>query len=200
MSSGPLRRPRKDAQHNRAHILDVAQRACTDEGVDVSMDAIAKEAGVGAGTLYRHFPRKEDLLAALLTRHHETLDQRRKSIEAEEGHAGRALERWIDALGDWMRAYEGLPEPLRTACRVNSALTPACLDVIGTTERFLRSAQEEGDARQDIVGRDIFLGALAIAWAGGSKAAGDRTGEKLRDVLKNGWGTSKPSRCDNRSD
>ncbi|TGN61985.1 TetR/AcrR family transcriptional regulator [Paracoccus liaowanqingii] len=190
-SAPPVRRIRKDAQHNRAHILDVARQAFVNEGVDVSMDAIAKEAGVGPGTLYRNFPRKEDLLAALLTVHHQALDQRRAAIEAEENHAGRALEMWIDALGDWMRAYDGLPEPLRAACRINSPLTQTCRAVIVTTEIILKSAQEEGHAREGISGRDIFLGALAIAWANGSTAADDRTSNTLLDVLKNGWGIAE---------
>ncbi|TCV67439.1 TetR/AcrR family transcriptional regulator [Neorhizobium sp. S3-V5DH] len=189
-SSRPLRRPRKDAQLNRAHILEVARQAFRRDGVDVSMDALAKQAGVGPGTLYRHFRTKEDLLASLLASHHEGLERMRAAIEAEEGHAGIALERWIDALGDWMRGYEGLPEPLRAACRVDSALTATCQGVIETTDKFVRAAQDEGLARQSITGRDIFLGALAIAWAGGERAADENTGNTLRDLLKHGWGTT----------
>lgn len=182
-----VREPRKDAQRNRTHILDAARQAFVDEGVEVSMDAIAKKAGVGPGTLYRHFSSKDALLAALLNRHHASLDKQRADIEAEEGDAGRALERWIDALGDWMLAYHGLPEPLRAACRVDCALTPTCLHVIAMTDVFLQAAQNDGLACQTLQGRDIFLGALAIAWASGVTAADERIRNVLRDVLKNGW-------------
>lgn len=179
--------PRRDAQHNRAHILDVARQAFGDNGVDVSMDAIAKLAGVGAGTLYRHFPNKEALLAALLVLHYDALDHRRVEIEAEESDAARVLECWIDALGDWMVAYEGLPEPLRAACRADSPLTPTCHAVIATTERILKTAQAGGVARRTVTGRDIFLGALAIAWASGASVANNDTRNVLRDVLRGGW-------------
>lgn len=151
------------------------------------MDGIAKLAGVGPGTLYRHFPNKDALLAALLALHHDKLDQRRSIIEAEERDTGRALALWIEALGDWMQAYEGLPEPLRAACRIDSALTPTCLDVIATTEKIVQAAQAEDRARADITGRDIFLAALGIAWAGGATAADQDTQRVLRDVLRTGW-------------
>jgi len=182
-----VRGPRKDAQLNREHILTVARHAFASDGVDVSMDAIAKLAGVGPGTLYRHFPSKEALLAGLLALHHDGLDQRRAVIEAEESDAGRALDLWIEALGDWMLAYDGLPEPLRAACRIDSALTPTCRHVIETTDKILLAAQAHNLARPDITGRDIFLGALAIAWAGSATAASNSTRNVLRDVLKLGW-------------
>ncbi|MDM0122603.1 TetR/AcrR family transcriptional regulator [Variovorax arabinosiphilus] len=178
---------RRDAQHNRARILEVASQAFGADGIDVSMDAIAKLAGVGPGTLYRHFPNKDSLLAALLTLHYERLDRRRLEIEAQACDAGRTLELWIEALGDWMQAYDGLPEPLKAACQVDSPLTPACRDVIDTTEILLKVAQDKGFARRTMTGRDIFLGALAIAWAGGAKAAAENTPDVLRGVLRDGW-------------
>jgi len=188
MSEPPSgREPRKDARQNREHILEAARQAFGSDGVDVSMDGIAKLAGVGPGTLYRHFPSKDALLATLLARHHQKLDQRRAIIEAENHTTGRALALWIEALGDWMQAYEGLPEPLRAACRIDSALTPTCLDVITTTEKMVRAAQADGHARPDITGRTVFLGALAIAWAGGATAADQTTQSVLREVLRAGW-------------
>lgn len=179
--------PRRDAQLNRAHILAVARNAFDSEGVDVSMDAIAKLAGVGPGTLYRNFANKDALLAALLGLHYDKLDRRRAEIEAQKVDAGRTLELWIEALGDWMLAYEGLPEPLRAACRVESPLTPTCHAVIDTTDRLLQAAQDEGRARRTMTGRDIFWGALAIAWASGDATAGDHNKHVLRTVLRTGW-------------
>lgn len=182
---------RKDAQRNRKHILDVARQAFVSEGVNVSMDAIAKKAGVGAGTLYRHFPSKDALLASLLDHHHLVLEQQRLIMEAEESDSGRSLEKWIDALGDWMLAYHGLPEPLQAACQAQSALTPACLNVIDKTETILQAAQNDGLARRDLNGRDIFIAALAVAWASGIKVADQRTRVVLSDMLKKGWGASE---------
>lgn len=102
------------------------------------MDATAKEAWGGVGTLYRHFPCKEDLLAALPAFHHEA--------------------RAIVALGDWIRAYEGLLEPLRAAYRVNFPLTPTCRAVIATTKVILTSARRYGFARGALTARHSSLG------------------------------------------
>ncbi|MEV6713400.1 helix-turn-helix domain-containing protein [Lentzea sp. NPDC051208] len=58
------RRPRTDKQRNRAHILEVAEQFFSERGITGSLDAIAKQAGVGPGTLYRHFPNREALLVS----------------------------------------------------------------------------------------------------------------------------------------
>jgi AcrR family transcriptional regulator len=186
------RQPRKDAQLNRAHILDVAGHAFVNDGVDVSMDAIAKQAGIGNATLYRHFPTKDALLVALLTPHHEQLEQEKAAIEQGGGHAGLMLEQWIDALGDWMLAYDGLPEPLRAAWSVTgSPLKSTCDGLIESTDVFLRAAQCEGFARPSLSAQDIFLGALAVAWASRRSTARPDTRRGLRDVLRNGWSAVK---------
>ncbi|RWX81871.1 TetR/AcrR family transcriptional regulator [Neorhizobium lilium] len=183
------RRTRKDAQHNRTQILDVARQAFSSDGVEVSMDAIARQSGLGSATLYRHFPNKDALLAALLDEHYEDMLQKKTVIEAEESDAGRALERWIDALGDWMLVYDGLSEPLRAAwSRSNSPLKPTCQNVIDATDIFLRAAQGAGLAQPALSGRHIFLGALAVAWAGGTGLEDHGTRAVLRDMFKNGWG------------
>ncbi len=185
LSAAPV--VRRDAQHNRAHILSVARQAFDEVSIDVSMDAIAKRAGVGPGTLYRHFPNKDALLAALLVHHHDELEHRRAEIAASGEDAGGRLDRWIDALGDWMLAFEGLPEPLRAACQVDSPLTPTCQAVIDTTAMILKDAQVKGFAKPGMTGSDIFLAALSIAWASGVTPADDGTRDALRTILRTGW-------------
>jgi len=64
-SQAKARKPRTDAQRNRERILEVAKQAFSQSGVGASLDEIAKDAGVGPGTLYRHFPTREDLLEAV---------------------------------------------------------------------------------------------------------------------------------------
>ncbi|WP_277982679.1 TetR/AcrR family transcriptional regulator [Sphingomonas faeni] len=189
--SSTARTPRKDAQENRAHILVVAGQAFDTEGIDVSMDAIARQAGVGSATLYRNFPNKDALLFALLAPHHHKLMRERAAIEEEDGHSGRKLQRWIDALGDWMLAYDGLSEPLRDAwSTTTSPLRPTCANLIEITDRFLRGAQTDGFAQPDFSGQDIFLGALAIAWASGRSTTHPETRNVLRNLLRNGWAVS----------
>ncbi|MBD8604563.1 TetR/AcrR family transcriptional regulator [Pseudomonas sp. CFBP 8771] len=183
-----IRRPRADALRNRNHILEVAGLAFADEGVDVSMDSIAKRAGVGPGTLYRHFPTRDALLAALMEVHYAYLDQARMAIQADEPDPGIALDRWIEALGTWMNAYEGLPEPLRAAwSQPSSVLRPTCQSLVDASAVFLEAAQRNGDARPSLTGRDIFLAALAIAWAGANTGGAIDTRQALQEVLRTGW-------------
>lgn len=87
-------------------------------------------------------------------------------------------------------AYDGLPEPLRAAwMQPNSALGPTCQSLILATDGFLGAAQEAGQAQRSLSGRDLFLSALAIAWAGGAANADSSPKAALAQILKHGWAT-----------
>jgi AcrR family transcriptional regulator len=90
------RRPRADVQRNRAALLEAAQRHFLRFGVGTWLEAVAKEAGVGPGTLYGHFPTREALLAAVLQARSEELMARRADI-AQLGDASEALRQWLRA-------------------------------------------------------------------------------------------------------
>lgn len=182
------RRPRTDAQRNRTHILDVAQQHFAEHGVGGSLDAIAKRAGVGPGTLYRHFPNRDALLDALLTARAEELVARRDAIRRDEQDATEALAQWLDALGEWATAFDGLPEPLRVALdEETSPLALTCQGFVTTTDEFLTAAQEAGGARPGIRGRDLFLGVLAVSWVGGAAMADESSTAALNALLRGGW-------------
>lgn len=190
MSSESKPRPvRADAARNRSQILETAAQAFRMEGLNVSMDSIARQAGVGPGTLYRHFPTRDALLAVLLLeQHYDELQKKRTLIDKDASDPGLALERWIQALGQWMSAYDGLPVPLRDAwLKPESALGPACEKLIGETGRYLAAAQRAGQARKSIHARDVFLAALAIAWAAGAPSSNRKTRTSLNEVLRSGW-------------
>ena len=184
------RRPRTDAQRNRSLILEVAEQYFAEHGIAGSMDAIAKRAGVGAGTLYRHFPNRDALLAALLQARDEELEARRNAIQGEGSDATEALARWLDALVEWVTAFDGLPEPLRAALSVEgSPLALTCQGFITATEHFLRAAQHEGGAQPWVRGRDLFLSALATGWVSGAAMADESSAQALRAVMRSGWAT-----------
>lgn len=188
---GRGRSPRADAQRNRDHILDTAAQYFSEHGVSGSLDAIAKKAGVGAGTLYRHFPNREALLAALLTARDEELVKRRDAIRADGAGAANCLERWLDALIEWAGAFDGLPEPLRTATTTEkSPLGITCQGFITTTDEFLTAAQEAGRARPEVRGRDLFLAALATSWVRDAAMADEFSAQALKSLIKNGWAVS----------
>lgn len=185
------RQPRTDARRNRTHILAVAEEWFAEQGVAGSMDAIAKRAGIGAGTLYRHFPNRESLLAALLAARDEDLKTRLEEIRRSETDSTEALDLWLDALSGWVTAFDGLPEPLRLALSDQaSPLALTCEGFISTTEDFLRAAQRDGGARPDIRGRELFLGTLATGWVSGAAMADASSARALRAMLRNGWATA----------
>jgi AcrR family transcriptional regulator len=184
------RRPRTDAQRNRTHILEVAAEYFSTQGIAGSMDAIAKRAGVGPGTLYRHFPTRDALLAALLQARDEELAARRDAIRREEPDPTEALARWLDAMGEWVTAFDGLPEPLRAALtEERSPLALTCQGFITDTEQFLRAAKRDGGVRPSVRARELFLAALATGWASGAAMADASSAQALRAMLRAGWAT-----------
>lgn len=183
-----VRRPRADAQRNRDHILDVAEQHFAEHGVMGSLDAIAKRAGVGAGTLYRHFPTREALLAALLAARDDALVARRDAAREGADSAAEALHEWLSALVDWAGAFDGLPEPLRAAMTAEaSPLALTCQGYITTTDDFLSAAQREGTARPEVRGRDLFLAALATSWARGAAMADEDSAAAMTRLTRTGW-------------
>lgn len=185
------RRPRTDAQRNRSHILEVAEQFFSEQGVSGSLDAIAKRAGVGAGTLYRHFPSRDALLAALLRARDQKLEARKAEIQGAEVDSTERLAQWLDAMIDWVTAFDGLPAPLRDGLSEDSSpLSLTCQGFITTTEEFLRAAQRDGGAHPWVRGRDLFLSALATGWASGAAMADDSSSQALRAMMRSGWATS----------
>lgn len=177
-SGSGRRRVRADARRNREKILAVAEQVFAREGLEAPMDVIAKGAGVGAGTLYRHFPTRQDLLSEILEARLTDLTRRRQEIEAAAGSSGEALEQWLEAVGEWMRAYDGLPEPLRDAyVSGSSPLSPTCEEVVETTRGFLEAAQRDGMARADVDAATLYQAALASAWVAGAVEGAQRGAE-----------------------
>jgi AcrR family transcriptional regulator len=187
------RRPRTDKQRNRTHLLEVAAQQFAEHGVTSSLEAVAKRAGVGPGTLYRHFPNREALLAALLQARADELVTRRDAIRRQEHDTTAALARWLDALSEWATAFDGLPGPLRAAVTEDSSpLALTCQGYITTTDEFLHAAQRDGGARPEVRGRDLFLSVLATSWVRGAAMADDSSPRALSALMRTGWATPRP--------
>src|SRR5690242_20261406 len=166
------RKPRADVQRNRTALLEAAQRHFLQYGVGTSLEAVAKEAGVGPGTLYRHFPTREALLAAVLQTRSEELVARQADIE-QLGDASEALRQWLRAMEEYFSAFSGLPEPLMTAAREHAPdnpLTLPCDILISATDAYVGAAQSAGYVRRSVKGYDLFLAAISVAWVKGTGA------------------------------
>jgi len=184
---------RSDATRNRARILEIAEECFAEHGLEVPLDTIAKQAGVGAGTLYRHFPNRETLIAALVADRIGDLQQIHHDLVAAELTAGTRLERWLEAIRTWMTSYDGLPDPLREAWEKDATMLGAhCRPVVDMTDQLLRDAQQHGDARPDLSGRDLYLANLGAAWAASAPLADSQSGACIVDILGSGWRATTP--------
>ncbi|MFE4061590.1 TetR/AcrR family transcriptional regulator [Streptomyces sp. NPDC059096] len=183
------RKPRVDVQRNRAALLKAAQSHFLQHGVGASLEAVAKEAGVGPGTLYRHFPTREALLAAVLQARSQELVARQARI-AELGDASAALEQWLRAMEEYFSAFNGLPEPLMAAARAQEPghpLTLPCETLISLTEEYVRAAQRAGHVRPSVLGYDLFLAACSVAWIKGTGYTGAEPLDRLRALIASGY-------------
>src|SRR5689334_3592723 len=105
---------RSDARRNRERILEAAVRAFSESGPDVAIDAIAKAAGVGSATLYRHFPTREALIEAAYRNELARVCDSAAALLAD--HApDRALRLWMDDFIDYLAAKQGMADALRAA-------------------------------------------------------------------------------------
>lgn len=155
---------RADARKNYDHILMVARGLLTGDAADASLRDIARKAGVGDGTLYRHFPTREALLEALLRERFNASAQRADNLATSED-SRNALETWLREAVAMTHDYSGVIAPMVAAIAdENSALHASCVTLRTAGARLLARAQAEGVARPDMDGDDLFALISALAW------------------------------------
>jgi AcrR family transcriptional regulator len=165
---------RADAQKNYEHILAVANVVVTQHGVDASLRDIARRAGVGLGTLYRHFPTREALLDALLRAGFDELTAKARELETASS-PDDALVSWLHDVVTFTGNYQGVVAAMIAAIEdTDSALHASCVTLRTTGARLLTRAQAEGLARTDINGDDLFSLAAALAWLGDQPSSAPR--------------------------
>jgi len=156
---------RADARRNYDALLAAADELFTTHGPDVALDEIARRAGVGNATLYRHFPDRRDLLVAVCVGEVEALCILGEELEADSD-PGRALARWLRAYIEHVSAKHGLAAAFATGRREDSELVAACqmaVEAIGTS--LLQRAQDGGVVRTDVTLGDVITLVNAIAMA-----------------------------------
>lgn len=149
---------RADARRNYERIVDAARQVLTEQGGNASMEAIAKQAGVGVGTLYRRFPKRIDVVEAV---YRGDVDQ--LVATADRGLNEEELDPWAGLEG-WLRAYLAYARAKRTfLTELHEAFekTPGLKlesreRVEAACDRVLRRAQEAGAARDDVDGADLM--------------------------------------------
>ena len=155
---------RADAQKNYDHLLTVARATVIDDGAEASLRDIARKAGVGLGTLYRHFPTRDALLEALLRASFDELRARADELEASSS-PDEALTSWLHDVVACAHEYRGVVALMLAAIEdPESALHASCVTMRAAGTRLLTRAQDEGKARDDIDGTDLFALVGALAW------------------------------------
>jgi AcrR family transcriptional regulator len=183
---------RADARRNRDHLLSAADDAFRRDGVAASLDEIARSAGVGIGTLYRHFPTRNDLIARLVQ-----VDLERVSALADElcaDESSDVLARWLDELVRHTVVYSGLAETVAAAIGDASTFGRACERVHSAGARLVKREQQRGIVRADVRPDDIISLANAVA----SVTQGDRDrrrGTRLIGVLVDGVSAANPRKA-----
>ncbi|MEV4777601.1 TetR/AcrR family transcriptional regulator [Burkholderia sp. LMU1-1-1.1] len=178
---------RADARRNRDSILKAAERRFAAHGVNTSLDEIARDAGVGPGTLYRHFPTREHLLCEVLHGRQEVLLCRRDEASAMPC-AQNALCAWMIALRDYFSSFNGLPKPLIEAIEAQaSPLAVTCRALVVITGEFLARAQAEGAARESVSAPALFLSAVGSAFIQDEAGKYGTTPERIAEILAFGY-------------
>jgi AcrR family transcriptional regulator len=186
-SSRPLR---ADARRNRARVLEIAQEVFASEGLSVPIDEIARRAGVGVGTVYRHFPTKEALFEAVILRRLERLVEEARSL-SDAGDAGEAFFTFLSRMVKEGMAKKDLLDALGGAGFDVRAATPIITqDLRRAIDRLLTRAQQAGAVRDDVRIADLmalFAGtSLAIRHYPGDPDLPGRMMAILSDGLRRG--------------
>jgi AcrR family transcriptional regulator len=157
------RKPRADAQRNRERILEMAKEAFTQSGANISLDDVARQAGVGAGTLYRHFPTREALLEAVY--HAEVA----KLAAAEREFSGKmppveALRAWMLLFVDYIAAKRIIAPALNTLVGGPSKVFESSgAQIKGAIYALVKRAIESGDIRPDLDPFDLLRALIGVA-------------------------------------
>jgi AcrR family transcriptional regulator len=155
-ASEPVRKERADAVRNREQLMAAAKTAFTERGADAPLEDIARRAGVGIGTLYRHFPTREALLAAVYRREVEQLAAAADCLLAEKP-AGQALESWLHLMVEYMATKRVIAPVLQASPGEGASAYAAAGPAIGgAMQRLIEAAMASGDIRADLTPDDFF--------------------------------------------
>jgi len=162
-SKPALRKPRTDALRNRERILEVAKQAFTRSGANASLDDIAKEAEVGAGTLYRHFPTREALIEAVYRTEVQKLAAAERNF-AETMAPIDALRAWMLLFVDYIAAKHIIAPALNTFVGGASKLyEDSRAQIQGAIEALVKRAIKSGDIRKDIEPFDLLRALIGVS-------------------------------------
>ena len=185
MSATDARPLRADAQRNRERLLDAAVRAFSHEGADVTLDAIAKDAGVGIGTLYRHFPTREALVEAAyrneLARLCDAVPDLLRTWPADQ-----AMRMWMDRFVDYMTTKRDMGDALRAVIASGgNPYAESRTRLLTAITTLLEAGAAAGSVRSDIEPGDLLVSISGVSLAAPGPAQRDQASRVL-DLIMDG--------------
>jgi AcrR family transcriptional regulator len=193
------RKPRTDAQRNRERILEVAKEAFTRSGANASLDDIAKDAGVGAGTLYRHFPTRDALIEAVYRTEVEKLAAAERNFTQTMAPI-EALRAWMLLFVDYIEAKHIIAPALNSFVGGASKLyEDSRSQVQGAIDALVRRAIKSGDVRKDLEPFDLLRALIGVSNVA-SSPEWQQSAKRLVDILITGSRPLKSRRGISTSD
>jgi AcrR family transcriptional regulator len=190
----PARAPRKDAARNHDALLAAAGEIYAEKGVDCSLEEIARRAGVGIGTLYRHFPTRDALNEAVYRRE---VDGLCSGVDAllEQNSPVDALAIWMRAFAGYVAKKRGMAAALKSALGSDNELfSYSHRRIRGALETLVDRAVESGTIRIDIAAEDLLRAMGGICMAADSPGSAEQTG-RLVDLLVDGLRYGAPAQA-----
>jgi AcrR family transcriptional regulator len=184
MSSEKVRPLRADAQMNHDRLLDAAARAFAREGVGASLKAIAQDAGVGIGTLYRRFPTRETLVEATYRNEVARLCAVAPEL-LQASPATEALRTWMDRFVDFMAAKQGMADVLRAVLVSHADIMQTRALLADALATLLTAGASEEMVRSDLDPMDVLMGLGGVTLIAGESDQRDLAG-RLLDLLMDG--------------
>jgi AcrR family transcriptional regulator len=177
---------RADAQRNRDKILDAARAVFRERGAACSLDEIAKRAGVGAGTLYRHFPTRDDLIDAVMRNWADRIEADCQAVVDSDLPPRTALTEWFNRFVENVGIYQGAAAKLMSAMDdPSSPIYRKCQVLVAANAKVLDSVRAKGALRDDVDAREVMRLVSGVASvADSSRLAPDQAGPMLAIVLE----------------
>ena len=158
------RKPRADAQRNRERVLEAAKAVFSVGRAEASLEAVARQAGVGIGTLYRHFPTREDLFEAVYRREVEQLSELAEALKSEPSPV-QALRRWLRSTVQFVATKKGMMAALAIVMNANSELAAYSHGhLTRSIGALLARAVEAGEIRSDISADDVLRALIGMCY------------------------------------
>ena len=184
-AAAPARKPRADSARNRQLLIDAAKAGFSGVGLDVSLEEIARRAGVGIGTLYRHFPTREAVVEAVYRREVEHLAEAVPQL-LQTSPAGEALHQWMHLFVDYIATKRIIAPSLAAAAARTPALHKSSLELItGAVSTLVKRAVASGDVRKDIDPSDLLRAMVGVSYSN-PDPGWEASARRLIDILMDG--------------